>query len=89
MVLVLRLRLQLVLVVVWDRHGGGHRGRRECRVESLVVVVVVDLEMERVVDRDWPRDRMMDRLWNRDGSSLDGRAVELHNPKIRHSTHEE
>ena len=53
----------------------------------MVVVVVVDLNVGRVVDRDWPRDRMMDRLRDRDGSSVDGRAVELNNPKIRHREH--
>jgi len=39
--------LVLVLVLVWDRHRGGHRGRQESWIEFLVVVVVVvDLEME-------------------------------------------
>ena len=87
LVMVDRLVLVWMLVVVWDRHGSGHRGRQVSRVEFLVVVVVVDLNMGRVVGGDGPGGRTMDWLWNRDGSGGNGRAVELHDPKISHRDH--
>ena len=78
----------VVLVGVWEWHGSGHGGR----VSSLVVVIMVDLEMERVVDwdahgLDWLGDHVMGGLWNGDGSSGDGWAIELCKPNIRHREH--
>jgi hypothetical protein len=85
----------VVAVAVWDRHGSGHRGGYGDGhggghggghgMDSLVVVEVVDLEMERVVDWhahgwDWLGDRVRDRLWEGDGSGGDVLAVELQKP---------
>lgn len=85
--------LAVLLIVVWHGDGGGHRGGDGGwdggRVGSLIVVVLVNSEVERVLDWDahslsWLGDRVTDRLWNRDGSGGDGWTNELYNLKIRY-----
>ena len=86
--LTLLLLVVVVAVTVWNGHGSGHRGGYGDGhggghgIDSLVVVEVVDLEMERVVDWhahgwDWLGGHVMDRLWDGDGSDGDVLAVEL------------